>query len=203
LIAALLVVLGAGGYYAYRRGLLNNIMSLHGVESHKHGMDLEPAVDSMLSQGYHPSDISAQLSGAGWEDTEIKSALTAAHQDQEDLGILAEKMQVDVPTTERKKAESYVKTCIKQGYTPTEIRTALKSAGWPSDTVDEAIDKASATHVKAHAAKSGAAKPSEDLDKLKSYVEKETKEGHTPQQIKKVLKDAGWSDSAIRQVLKM
>jgi SOS response regulatory protein OraA/RecX len=200
-VLIILGIAGGAGYYLYRRGGLSSLSFLHGVHTPKSGADLRPAVDTMMGQGYSSGEISSQLSGAGWSDTSVERAVNSAEKEQAELGVLAEKFEVDVPTTEVRKAEKYARACVDKGYTESQVRAALKDAGWPTSTVDEVIDKISSKEVEKHAEKLGVDKPSEDIEQLQKYVKKELKEGHTPQQIKKVLKDAGWTDSAIRQVL--
>ena len=199
LIVILLAAGGGAGYYFLRRRGLAGLSLAHGVNEVKPGRDLEPAVDAMISQGYNPDEISSQLTNTGWSQTDIRSAMSAAHEDQTQLGALAEQFEVDTPSYEIKKAEKYVKACMTKGFTPTEIRAALKESGWPESRVDEIINKFTEKHVTKHASEAG--KPSENLGKLKKYVKKELEEGHTPQQIKKALKDSGWSSSAINDVL--
>jgi len=201
IVLIILGIVGGLGYYVYRRGGLSFLSRLHGVSEPKKTSDLEPAVNTMLSQGYNPNEISSHLSDAGWSQSAVDRAVGSATDDQEQLGVLAQQFEVDVPTAEAKKAEKYARACIKKGFKPSQVRAALKSAGWPSSTTDDVIDKLTSEHVESEAKKAGVSKPSENLDQLESYVSKELKEGHTPQQIKKVLQDAGWSDSAIRQVL--
>jgi|GEM_PF-2482417 len=200
-IAVVLLVIGGGaGYYFLRRRGLFNLSLAHGTHEVSSGRDLEPAIDTMMSQGYSPDEITSHLTSTGWSQTDIKSGMNAAHDDQVQLGALAEQFEVDTPSYELKKAERYIKSCMSKGFTPTEIRTALKETGWPEHRIDEIINKFTEKHVKTHASKA-AGEPSEDLSKLKKYVKKELEEGHTPQQIKKALKDSGWSSSAIDEVL--
>ena len=91
---------------------------------------------------------------------------------------------------------------MDKGFTPAQIRTALMSANWPPVSIDKVLEKFTSEHVEQHADKEGVTKPNGDLDSLKDYVMKELNEGHTPQQIKKVLKSAGWSDESIKKALK-
>ena len=187
---------GAGFYYMKRKGMLGGLLAAHGVETATPGVDLGTAVNSMLSEGYKPEEIHSSLESGGWPHSKVDSAMGSAQADQEALGKLAERQGVAAPT-EKAKASKYVKKCLEEGYDPTQIRTALRSGGWPAGAVDDIISKQTAKHIQSHAAKAGVGKPSGGIGKLKKYVKKELNEGHTKSSIEKVLKDSGWPDSDI------
>jgi SOS response regulatory protein OraA/RecX len=206
LIAAIIAIIGGvvGGlaYYIYKRkSNLNTLAQAHGVDEPVTGGDLEPAVNTMLSQGYSPAEVSQNLTNSGWSSDDIQGALASAHQDQSQLGDLAEKYGVDVPSDEIKDAEDYTKKCLDTGFTPAQIRTALMSAEWPASTVDDVLSKFTQAHVEGDAKKAGVLEPTDDVDKLKDFVKKVLDEGQTPQQIKKSLLDSGWQESALKEVL--
>lgn len=199
LLVAIFGAIGVTGYYLMRRrGMLGSLAATHGVETTTPGVNLDTAVNSMLSEGYNPEEIHSSLEAGGWPHGKIESAMESAQKDQEALGKLAEQQGVAAPV-EKARAAKYVKKCLTEGYDPTQIRTAMISSGWPADAVDGVISKQTAKHIQSHAEKAGVAEPSDDIHALKGYVKKELNEGHTSQDIKKALKKAGWSDSDIKQ----
>jgi SOS response regulatory protein OraA/RecX len=197
LVAIFGAVGGVGYYFMKRRGMLGGLAATHGVETATPGVDLGTAVNSMLSEGYNPDEIHSSLEAGGWSHGKIESAMASAQTDQEALGKLAEQQGVAAPV-EKAKASKYVKKCLAEGYDPTQIRTAMISSGWPTDAVDGVISKQTAKHIQSHAEKAGVSEPSDDTHALNEYVKKEMNEGHTKQDITKVLKKAGWSDSDIK-----
>jgi SOS response regulatory protein OraA/RecX len=201
LIMILIGILGAVGgvsyYFMRRRGMLGGLAAVHGVETATPGVNLGTAVNNMLSEGYNPDEIHSNLEAGGWSHSKIEAAMGSAQEDQEALGKLAEQQGVAAPV-EKAKATRYVKKCLAQGYDPTQVRTALMSGGWPADAVDGVISKQTASHIQSHAEKAGVAEPSDDIHALKEYVRKEMNEGHTKQDITKILKKSGWSDSDIK-----
>ncbi len=199
----ILGALAASTFYFWRRkGKFGGLAVAHGVETATPGVDLDTAVNSMLSEGYNPEEIHGNLEAGGWSHNKIDAAMESAQTDQEALGELAKQQGVAAPT-EKAKASRYVKKCLEQGYDPTQIRTALMSSGWPADAVDGVISKQTAKHLQAHAEKAGVTEPSSaHKEDLADYVKKELSEGHTKQSIKKVLKDTGWPSSDVNKAFK-
>ncbi|MEM2873870.1 MAG: MopE-related protein [Candidatus Nanoarchaeia archaeon] len=200
-VAVILAIIAGGLYYMYkRRHGLAALTVAHGVETPGEG-ELGPAVDTMLSQGYSPSEISQQLAAGGWSAADINNALSAAHATQVKLDALAEQYKVSVPTEEIEQAERYARKCLEMGFTAAQVRTALLSANWPSNIIDDILGKLTEKHVKSHARKAGVLKPTDDIDKLKDYIKEELDEGHTPQQIKLSLLEAGWDPNKLKDIL--
>jgi SOS response regulatory protein OraA/RecX len=203
IVVGILGALAASTFYFWRRkGKFGGLAVAHGVETATPGVDLDTAVNSMLSEGYNPEEIHSNLEAGGWSHNKIDTAMESAQTDQEALGRMAEQQGVAAPT-EKAKASRYVKKCLEQGYDPTQIRTTLLSSGWPANTVDGAISTQTAKHLQAHAEKAGVTEPSSaHKEDLADYIKKELSEGHTKQSIKKVLKDTGWPSLDVNKAFK-
>ncbi len=208
LLATLLAGLSIGGFWWFierPKSELAELAEKHEVETPN--PEAQPNIDKYindcLSQGYSPSQIKDSLLAAGWTEDVINDLIFKSGSALEELQGLAEKGEVSTAHEDLDKLRTYVDNCVANGFSPTQIKTELSTAGWDEEAIEEALGEhpklkeESETLAKKHKVH----KPSKSAEKnIKKFVKSSLKKGHTKGQAKRTLKKSGWKEEQLKEL---
>ncbi|MBD3263192.1 hypothetical protein GF374_02325, partial [Candidatus Woesearchaeota archaeon] len=213
ILAIILLSAGfAGWWFFYKRpeSELEDLTETHGVSepSARPTRAVTQSVDSYitncLSLGYSPKQIKQALITKGWDEEKVNDLLAQSHGDLTELGELAEKHKVStVGERKAKRVKKYISAGLKKGFSATEIKTKLLDAGWPKQIVEEAFAKQPTLSrdisklAKKHKIDTGR----KTKTKASKFVKESLNKGHTTNEVRKALKDAGWKSEKINEHL--
>ncbi|MFH0869253.1 MAG: MopE-related protein [archaeon] len=207
IVSATIALVGAcTGYWYFRikpKTTLSSVAELEGLGSPERAEtpaegkaqeDAEANIESYIHQtasmGFAPDKIKAALVERGWDVDVIDEKFKSAGVDQSKLHGIADARGVGTPTEDISKVDGYISHCLKDGYTPVQIKTALVSSGWTEKVVDEALanNKTAKAGMEKIAKKTKVEKLTHGKKKnTKRFAEESLKAGQTLRQIAETL----------------
>ena len=141
IVAIILAIIGAagGGFYFMRmRAKASLDLEAEGfgvAEPQQAGkQDVKDFVSSSASQGYSATDIKNTLTEKGWDKEDVDKAVDETADDLESLSKISEKRGLSKGNEGALKG--YIVDTKARGFSDEQIKAALVSEGWDTDTVE-------------------------------------------------------------------